>query len=449
MSEPMVSSWSKLEAVERFFVRSRSYGGAAEFSAEADFDGLLDAEVMRKAVEIVIPLHPLLCSTIHHSDGQMTWKSFEGGIRFQHQQVPLLNKFTEGCSFLSPPQTIDLSSNPGVKVKLTTSSNSRSRLRFEYHHACTDGQGGARFFRDVTMVYAGLVSGNAKQFSLENAALNKRGFFAPPHGEPPIGAWEGLRNLWVTVRGKNHRLERMSGNDASIAGTSDDSHLVAQFLLDSQRTEAFQEFLLRSKYVMNDFLLSAAFMTLRKCSSVANNSYVNILNPVDLRTWSDRRSPASNRVGFAYIRRRNCDWDSPENLLVSVADQLRYVRKRGAAAELMKGIELVERVPRALRWIEQSGQFTPTVTVTCMSNLQLGRRHGVQLDGDQWKLAGAKVDRIACIAPLPAGVPLAITVTDANGSIVITMRGNRSYFDEERLTRFGEVFCSSCDEICK
>lgn len=449
MSEPLVSSWHKLETVERFFVRSQIQGGSPEFSAEADFDGILDAETMNRAVGSILPMHPLLRSRVHQVAGHLTWQDAGTPNPFRHEHVNVLDQSHVGCSFLSPPQSIDISLHSGLSVQLTTSANARSRLRFEFHHACTDGQGGARFYRDVTMAYAALKSGNAKHFSTDRDALAKRGLFNIPNGEQPIGLGEGLQNLWITVGGKNQRIAQVSRSGETGHCPATDEQLVVQFVLDVQQTAAIHDFLIRSNHVMNDVMLSATFMMLEKCSSPSSNkAFVNVLNPVDLRTWSDRRLSACNRVGFAFIRRRASDWENPIRLLQSVANQLSYVRKRGVAAELMKGIQWVEKAPFALRWIERSGRFTPTATLTCLSNLQLGRRYGGQFEDGQWTLAGAKVDRVAGIAPLPAGVPLAITVTDANGSMAITMRGIGSHFDKDRLKRFGENFCSSCKEIC-
>jgi hypothetical protein len=449
VSEPLVSSWHKLEAVERFFVRSQIQGGSPEFSAEADFDGILDAEVMQRAVDSVLPMHPLLSSRVQQVAGHMTWQGVAAPNPFRHEHVNVLNKSHVGCSFLSPPQSVDLSVHSGLSVRLTTSANLRSKLRFEFHHACTDGQGGARFYRDVTMAYAALISGNTRHFSTDRDALAKRGLFDIPNGEQPTGLGEGLRNLWTTVSGKNHRIAPVCRSGETGRCPATDGQLVVQFVIDVRQTATIHDFLIRSKHVMNDVMLTATFMMLEKCTSPSSDkAFVNVLNPVDLRTWSDRRSSACNRVGFAYVRRRSSDWETPARLLRSVADQLSYVRKRGVAAELMKGVQGMEKVPLALRWIEQSGRFTPTATLTCLSNLQLGRRHGVRFEDGQWTLAGAKVDRVAGIAPLPAGVPLAITVTDANGSMAITMRAVRSHFDQDRLKHFGEVLCSNCEEIC-
>lgn len=450
MSERSVSDWHKLETIERFFVRWHMRGGSPEFSAEADFDGILNAVVMKQAVESVLSMHPLLRSRVRQVAGHMTWQDVGSANPFQHDHVDDLDKPYTGFSLLSAPRSIDVFLNSGLAVRLTTSANSRSRLRFEFHHACTDGQGGARFFRDVTMAYAALISGSPKDFATDRDSLARRGFFTSPNGAQPVGLGEGLRNLWTTVGGENHRIA--PSNFGSVAGhcPATDEQLVVQLLLDVRQTAAIHDFLIRSKHVLNDLMLSATFMMLGKYLPPRSKKvFINVLNPVDLRTWSDRRSPACNRVGFAYLRRRGSEWQNPTMLLRSVADQLAYVRKRGIAAELMKGIQLVEKFPFALRWIERWGAFTPTATLTCLSNMQLGRRHGVQFDDGYWKLAGVRVDRVAGIAPLPAGVPLAITVTDSNGSMAITMRGTRSHFDENLLKRCGQFLSWSCDEICR
>jgi NRPS condensation-like uncharacterized protein len=450
VSEPIDPNWLKLVAVERYFVRSQSSGGSPVFSAEADFDGVLDANVLKRAVECVLPLHPLLSSRVAHEQAGLVWKPIQTAGVFQHTVVDTLETPSPGCSFLEPPAAISIHSQAGLAVRLTTSANGRSRLRFVYHHACTDGQGGARFYRDVTMTYAAMKSGETKERTVERFALSRRGDFETPLGETPIGIGEGLRNLWVTIKGRNHRIQPIRQPSNLAPRDSGQKDLVAQFILDSEQARAVGQFLFRSKHVMNDVMMAVGLLMLNQCSlSQPSGEYFNILNPADLRTWADRRSPASNRVGFAYIRRRASDWASPVDLLESVADQLRYVRKRGAAAELMRGVELVEKIPFALNRIERSGRFTPTATLTCLSNLQLGRRHGVKLEAGKWMLDGANVDRVACIAPLPPGVPLAITVTGANENITITMRGASSHFDEDRLRRFGESFCWNCEVVCQ
>jgi hypothetical protein len=450
VSEPIDPKRLPLVAVERFFVRAQASGGSPVFSAEADFDGVLDSEVLRQAIDAVLPHHPLLRSQVETLNGCMYWQEVETPFQLEHEIVKSLERPFPGCSFLDTPSPIPIDLRPGLNVRLTTSGNGRSNLRFEYHHACTDGQGGARFYRDVTLAYATMKLGGGKCRVGDKNALVTRGHFSPPAGEPSIGIRESLRNLWVTIRGSNHRIEPVVCPGTANDFTAPQNELVAQFILHPQQARTIHEYLLRSKHVMNDVMMSATFMMLKRCSiSKPTRSYFNILNPVDMRAWSDRRLPAANRVGFAFIRRRPIDWSGPEDLLESVANQLRYVRKRGVAAELMKGIEMIENVPLALNRVERSGRFTPTATLTCLSNLQLGRRHGVTLEGDRWMLAGAKVDRVACIAPLPTAVPLAITVTDANGNIAITIRGARCHFDESRLKAFGESFCQSCDEICQ
>ena len=450
MSEPIDPHWLKLVAVERFFDRSEANGGLPVFSAEADFDGILDADVLKRAVESVLPLHPLLRSCVQHGHNGLVWQAIQTPPIFQHAVVDTLETPSPGCSFLEPPAAISIRSQAGLAVRLFTSANGRSRVRFEYHHACTDGQGGARFYRDVTMTYAALKSGETKERIVDQNALSRRGNFETPSGEPPIGIREGLRNLWVTIKGRNHRIEPVRPQADLDPSDSVHKDLVAQFILDSEQVKSIDRFLVRSKHVMNDVMTAATFLMLKRCSQPCPSGvYFNILNPVDLRTWADRRSPASNRVGFAYVRRRASDWATPVDLLESVAEQLRYVRKRGAAAELMRGVELVEKIPFALNQIERSGRFTPTATLTCLSNFQLGRRHGVKLEAGRWMLDGAKVDRVAGIAPRPPGVPLAITVTGANGNITITMRGASSHFDEDRLRRFGESFCQNCEVVCQ
>jgi hypothetical protein len=429
-----------LTTAERYFLRAEMAGGSLVFSARCDWDGLLDANVMRQAVNQTLSSHPLLSSIVEDCGKEKVWRQVVNPDVFHHYHEAQINPPDEQA-----PPDINLRCVPGLKVELITSQSGQSRLRLIYHHACTDGQGGARFLRDVTANYAAFLSGTPVRCATDLSILDHRGKFVRPVGQPPIGLFEGLRNLWVTVRGKTERF------DVRDLGSQGPRHsVVIERVLDRQLIQKVNECIGRRKLVMNDFALAATFVMLsQSLKSKTPGGYLTLLNPVDLRTWADRRSPASNRVGFAYIRRRRQNLVIPALVLESVAKQLNYVRQRGVAAELFNGIRLVERYPTLLDRIERSGRFVPTATLTCLSHLQLGRRYGLRRQGDQWALGDAVVRNVACVAPLPPGVPLAITIVEANGEMSITMRGASKYFNAPQLQDLFDAWCDGCEALCR
>jgi hypothetical protein len=314
-----------------------------------------------------------------------------------------------------------------------------------YHHACTDGQGAARFFlRDVSNAYASLLKGETPALGLDVNLLENRGLSTTPVGQPPIGFGEGLRNLWVTIRGKTARFKKF----AECGEPTSYGNVVVEVQLEKSLTLRMRELLRERQLALNDVALAAAFLMLANADLDTDpRCYLSILNPVDLRTWADRRLPCANRVGFAYVRRRVTDWTDTRSLVESVSQQMGYVRKRGVAAELMKGIEFVERYPGVLSLVEKSPRFIPTATLTCMSNMTLGRRHGLALDEAGWKLGDAYVRRVSGTVPLPPGVPLAIVVGDYGDAMSVIMRGCRQYFDEALIHRLIENWVAGCEAI--
>lgn len=420
-------------------LRSEQAGGAMFFSGEVDFEGVIDADVLGLAVQTALASHPLLCCVIDRSQTPALWRSVSTEHIFQGRRVVRLAKPYE-----EPLEPIDLEKSPGIRIVLTSDDDRKIRLAMHYHHACTDGQGAARFLRDVTNAYGSLLKGEPAKLGLDVKLLENRWRFSLPNMQPPIGVGEGMRNLWVTVRGKTARFKKLCGQE----GTGVLSSVVVEVELEKSLSVRIRQLLREQQVVLNDVALTAAFLMFANLDlNTSPSHYVSILNPADLRTWADRRLPAANRIGFAYVRRRTKDWTDARSLLKSVSQQMAYVRKRGVAGELLRGIEFVERFPSILRIVERSPCFNPTATLTCMSNLTLGRRHGLSLDEAGWKLGEAYVRRVSATVPLPPGVPLAIIVVDYGDTMSVIMRGCRQYFGEVVICRLIENWIAGCEAI--
>ncbi len=410
------------------------------FSTTFDFLGNVDVDVFEQAVRTVIADHPLLGCVFESSPSGLVWRSVSTSNVFRHRREMRLPG-----RHPTPIEPLDLSAASGVRVELISTDDGRWRVDAHYHHGCVDGQGAMRFLRDVFVVYAAIIDGHSFALRVSSEGLQDRGLFAVPPGERPIGIVEGMRNLWTTVRGKNARFPPMEDGDANgLAG----SHVV-ELMVDSG-LDAKARALAERGYTLNDLALAATFLVLagtELCSQ--EDRYLSILNPVDLRSWGDRRLPAANRIGLAFLRRRHSNCCSARELLESVTNQMKYVRRRGVAAELMKGVSLVENVPGLLAFIERTKRFVPTATLTSMTNLRLGRRYGMTQDEQGWRLGGALVENSSGFAPLPAGVPLAIAIIDCVGPLSITMRGCNRHFNEESLHSLARRWRMELEVLCQ
>jgi hypothetical protein len=167
-----------------------------------------------------------------------------------------------------------------------------------------------------------------------------------------------------------------------------------------------------------------------------DRAYVCIMNPVDLRTWGDRRLSACNRFGFAFIRRSKISLRDPSATLQSVAEQMRYVRKRGVAAEFIRGVELAKNIPGLLTSIEWTKRFIPTANFTCMSNSSPGRRLGMKQEQGFWGQDGTSLTGVSGFGPLPPHVPLSLALCDNGTAISLNVRG-----------RTGQITCSDVNQL--
>jgi NRPS condensation-like uncharacterized protein len=425
---------------ERYLRKSDLSGAGLMFATEIDFDGAIDAEILSQAVRITLVHHPLMASIVDASGEVPMWRAAAVDDVFRHQRAPSLS-----AAFGEPIDRIDVTRSPGVCVQLTSTDDGCSRIAVYCHHICADGQGVSHFLRHICSAYAALLQGRPTVFNVDPERLGNRGDYSDARYSQ-IGTAEGLRNLWITIRGRTARFQELAPTVPDRALGS----VIVESELDSALSAQIRNYLCERQYVLNDFSLAAGLLMLAQVDPpLRPGGYLSMLNPVDLRTWADRRLSAANRVGFAFVRRRTADWASAGELAESVTQQMCYVRQRGVGAEIIKGFGLAEQIPGCFRLVERSGRFHTTASLTCMSNLSVGRRHGLVRQDDHWKLGGAWLRRISAAAPLTPGVPLAITVVASGEKLSVTMRGCSRYFTTEMLQRLVAGWQSGCETICQ
>ncbi len=414
-------AWRQLTALERFLLRCDRNGGEMVFRVNLHFDGLLDAQRLQRAVDEALKLHPLLCSRVGNGTH---WFSLDDGttLETEHGQAmphPSERALVKRC----------IESEAGIAVHLATSSDRQSLLGFDFHHVCTDGQGGGQFARDVLKAYAGSPSSrDASQAEADLSKLVQRGAPLRRQSVQPLTPREKLRDLMVTIRGRNVRWSSRE----TAAQTS--PPLLATTFLSAAETLSIHDSVRRRGYTLNDVALAASIIAIAKMNAKSKpNEYVSIMNPVSLRGWEDRRMSAANRFGFAFVRRRVRDLAHPHALLDSVVDQMRYVRDRYVSAELMEGVKIAETVPGMLSAIERSGRFVATANFTCMSNSYPGRRVGFRQNGGVWTIDGAPLTKVSGYGPLPPKVPLSLALCDAGAIISLNVRGRLGMLSNQHV----------------
>ncbi|MCA9136997.1 MAG: hypothetical protein KDB00_09560 [Planctomycetales bacterium] len=427
LPKPTVSPSSiSTTVVERYFSRD-SHGTGMVFDLTLELDGPVDETRLFDAWSNMLTRHPRLHATLHGTGRRQYWSvdPVDAGKSFH---VVDLEPRTDPTSVPGP----DVRSGTGACL-LVSSNSQYIALRFRFHHCACDGVGAARVIGDFLAELHGRwvlgsgVQGSGTQDQTSQAALEST--------TQSASRIPDLRNTWKTIRGRNVRVgKHVFGAGMNEPANAIDTHCpelrpIASdtwaFELDDKLSQKLRSKLRQAQIPLNDYAVAAISNALATVSahSASRKTHVMVMNPTQMRRWSDRRSSA-NHLGFAFVRRRHqelqfSDPVGAEQILNSVHREIHDVRTLGIAGELAFGIGAVESMPGALAMIERFGWFTPTASLTCLSSIRFTRRYGF--------VGGSKIDqseirRVNMAAPLQAGGELAATIWDLGDRISWSFR---------------------------
>ena len=375
---------------ERFFRQWDRPGQPLAIRVRMHLSGAASARFQRDhlaaAFAAAVNRHPMLQATL--VDGN--WQPAEPPI-LQFDRPPAL------------PQ-LSLATEPGLSAvarETATATESAATIDIDFHHVATDGQGARQFLLDWFADYTARCEGrDAKLVRLEPERLADRGTLTNPPGVAPPSLGEGLSNLWTTVRGRTVRLPRST--ETRRIGLQH-----AELLLSADETAAVRQRMRTDSVTANDLGVA---LTLAVCAElmVSRRGWLTIANPVDLRKPSDRRLPACNRLGFAFVRRPVAAVAAAtlDKLLPAVQEQMRYVKDGYIGAEFIRGLDLVQPLG-LVGLMRRAGWFVPTAQFTCLGDTTRGTRHGFTRETDgSLRFGDFRLDAISGFAPLGPGVPL-------------------------------------------
>lgn len=461
--------------IERYLARS-GHGSGMVFSFVLILDGSIEVDLLRKAWLETVQQHPCLFARLVGRGWFRRWEMQTqcDPESFVHHSIAF-DAVRQKTDWVDPQQ--------GFGIRCVVSSDDRVRwsVRIIFHHACCDGVGAIRVFGQFAKRYQALLEASASVVhdghgvgSLESIlSSNSRGRLRSGRNastpneirDPakPIGDIPNLRHVWTTIRGKNVRLSQLGSIplvdssrtpavDAAGLIVVEPSERISQFqnhcrvLLTTETTDQIKRRLKYLNIKLNDWAIAITMEVLSKMTQrlASESNYLMVLNPVEMRSWRDRHN-SRNHIGLALIRRRHQDLRDFDNALSSLSRQMTDVRKHGIAAELEFGLTLAEKIPWGVSLVESIGLFTPTVSLTCLTGLRLGKRLGVrQRDGGDW-IGDARIDEIFFDAPIQKGADLSMAAWDFRGRLAISCRsrpcpsGSDSSLQVQFLSRWLEV----------
>lgn len=414
-----------LTIFERFLLELDQPTTPMVFRVLMRFYGRLDSELLSRAYHLAALRQPMFRVQLDRPNSR--WQTATSSP----QLLWPVTTMTEEQIGRESIQCIDLDADIGLRTRAYRLSDG-VLIHLEFHHACCDGQGARQFIAEWFSIYDQLsVNGEFSLSDLDAEKLLSRHQYRKPAS--PVGFWEGMRNLFVTLAGRTARVPLNSSHS--------DDRMVLECPLEIQQTTRLRAALKHQGFTLNDLGLACAFATyFQMFPDVCRRQKITVLNPVDLRYPSDLKVPACNRVGMAFLRRKLTKAESFPRLLASLRDQMQYVKRKYVGAEFLHGLAAVGNSKLLWRWMHQNEWFTPSLQFTCLGDTTRAIRYKFREVDGLIEVGELKLDRISGFAPVGPGIPISISACETNHRIAMTFQTHSRYLDQSQLQAFADIY---------
>lgn len=425
-----------LTAFEQFMLEDESAEYPMVFYLQTQLSGVVDREVMRRAVDETLSRHPLLGCHVATTNGRPCW--VWAGDRIPEADWDPKNWLNE-----EPwRQAIDLTKDIGLRV-WGEQTDSHATLTLQFHHACCDGIAAAQFLEDIAICYARhyAICHNTEEElpelrSLDLQLLKTRN---DREGRRIANIRGGLaRRVRILLKYTLRYLRQVKlPFEADERLVKDDEQRGLGLLearLDRKQTRALRDAARQHNASLNDLLVCELMHLAKAWNGQLPNQNPRryfwkqptycVLVPTSLRGPLDSQLPASNVVSYVFMARPTVMLDDPEKLLHSVRDEMQLVHKHQAGWLFVQAIESMRRIPGLLRLIMKRTQNScmSTTVLSHMGNLLNAIGSRLPRQGKRIRMGNLIVDEIGGVAPIRQGTAVAFSTMLIGGELVISMR---------------------------
>lgn len=444
-----------LTAFEKFMLADESSDYPMVFYMQVRLKGIVDRDIMRLAVDDALARHPLLCCRVTKIQRRLCWV-------WDGEQVPEADWDHEDWSKRAPWQSpIDLRNEVGLRV-WGQQLEDCATLTLQFHHACCDGIGAARFLEDVAIAYSrhdldsiGLDSSEHPTFRpIDLEALKNRGSQEGRRIANIRGSvFRRIRILCkYTVRYLRQQKVPLASRPSTAESDQEPGLGIRTTQLNRQQTRRLREYAKRQNSSLNDLLVKELVMMSHQWNTETQGKQRSkfhwkqptfcVLVPTSLRGPADQELPACNVVSYVFMARPVSLTDSPTKLLHSIRDEMQLVRQYQAGWLFVQAIESMQRVPGLQRLVIRRTQNScmSTTVLSHMGNLfnTIGGR--LRKENGKIRMGRLQVEEIIGIPPIRNGTSAAFSTMLIDGCLNISMRCCSTQFSksaaEELLKNF-------------
>ncbi|MBN1587930.1 MAG: hypothetical protein JW888_00280 [Pirellulales bacterium] len=398
-----------------------------------DFRGHFDRPALDDSLEEVLPRHPLFTARVK----RLPWKGLcwisEGGsfprIDWDTLDVPLACPHGEA---------IDLRRECGLRLWVRQ-DDGHARLTLQVHHACADGIGTLHFVGDLLAAYALRVNGHdngRRLVPLDPASLQQRDKFDVELPEP-VSQWHVLKSTVIETfkfLGRQPAPLVVPGtmplsarDEQDVRGTPPRPFPgICSHTFDARKTEALRNEAKRRGVTLNDILLRDAFVALAEWNAIhdpkSRRRWLRINMPTNLRVRKDRRMPAANMMGYAFLTRHRAECDDSDELLEGIHRETELIKQWSLGLMFLDGLAFISRIPGLLRLTTRRRRCLASVVLSNLGDPAL-HFHTRLRNGDRRIQAGGVVfERLTGSPPVRPLTHAAVLASRHAGQLTVSLR---------------------------
>jgi hypothetical protein len=425
-----------LTAFERFMLADESTDFPMLFYLQVRLKGVIDREITRLAVDDALSRHPLLCCRVEKSwrGASWVWAGDRVGDTDWDRDRWMKQKPWR--------QPIDLTTDIGLRVWGEQHAD-HGIITIQFHHACCDGIGAAQFLEDVAIAYARHYASSTGQ-KTDLPELRPINLELLKHRNSRIGrrvvniSGSIVRRIRIVAKYTVRYLRQKKLPLLAKVTVPEDARQCGLGLhslrLTRAETRGLRDAAKQHNASLNDLLVRELMVTAQAWNSKIADERPKFLTwkqptfcvlvPTSLRGPSDGELPACNVVSYIFMARPVTLVAHPEELLISLRDEMQLVHKSQAGWMFIQAIEAIERIPGLLRVImkRSSKSCMSTTVLSHMGNMlnAIGSRLPRQ-DGCI-QMGNVLVEDICGIPPIRQGTAATFSTIMASGCLSITLR---------------------------
>lgn len=401
-----------------------------------DFASRLLREPLLAAAQEAVARHPLLGA---YCEWKGRWPWWMGKST---SPVPVEWLEEEPSEHSIRPSYIDLFQGTGVRL-VVQAGVERSSMVVLVHHSCCDGQAVRRFVFDLMSAYDRIALGeNSQRISarfdaLRHEKLMARHEFAAKAAPDATQASDASNSFWQRTR---HALGFVLDRPQPLAGPQRTAERVGpgsahHYVFDIEETANFRRRAQEEDATFNDVAVAKLMQILvawnRQHEKSSDRNFVRVCVPTDLRGKADDNSPATNRMGYAFLTRRFGQMDEWSNLLSGIRDETTYIKDNRVGLDFVTNISIAQAVPLVLPMALKYLRCFTTATLTNLGDATRRLRRRFPLDAGRMVVGGAPIDAIHVTPPVRPGTRAGFGMVVSGGRLSVSLLTDPHLFDDD------------------